>query len=71
MTDDILTSPLFCYRFSLSLLRQGQQVSCIYVVAAARPMPPVQERTRGVKVPCSTSLIRWSYAPFLIFSCVL
>ena len=38
------------------------------MVAAARPIPPVHEKTSGEKVPCSTSRIRWSYARFLMFS---
>ena len=33
------------------------------------PIPPEAEKTRGVKEPCSTSLIRWSYARLFSLSC--
>ena len=35
------------------------------------PAPPVQEKTSGLKVACSTSRIRCSYFSFFICSCIL
>ena len=41
-----------------SLFVEIRAASLLYVFTAARPMPPVQDKMRGVKEPCSTSLIR-------------
>ena len=46
--------------YGWSLLAAMRAASLLYVVDAARPMPPVQEKTSGQNVPCSTSLMHWS-----------
>ena len=45
--------------------------SLLKAIVAEGPQPPLVDRTRGVKVPCSTSRIRCSYALLFSRSCLL
>ena len=51
-------------------LRGMMPAFCIQNVVASFGIPPVAERTRGVKDECSTSLTLCSYARFFRDSCL-
>ena len=44
--------------YGSALFSARRDVILLYVTVAAGPIPPVAENTRGVKKPCSTSIIR-------------
>ena len=48
---------LFCL---LAIISASLEINFVH----SRPMPPVAEKIKGVKEPCSTSKTRWLYARF-------
>ena len=62
----VITRLYLCPVFSAS-----RSASCLYAMVVEGPILPEAEKTRGVNEPCSTSLIRWSYALLFSRSCRL
>ena len=58
----VLCSEVLLYCFCSFL--EIPSASLLKNVAASRPIPPVVERMRGIKTPCSTSWTRWAYSRF-------
>ena len=49
-------SQLMVLEYDCALFTDRSEASHWYMTVAALPMPPVAEKTSGVKEPCSTSL---------------
>ena len=56
--------------YCLSCFRDNSSASLLQNVVASRAIPPVVERTSGVKTPCSTSRTLWAYSLFFAVSCL-
>ena len=55
----------------MSLLVESFSAKLPRKVSASLPQPPREEKTNGVKEPCSTSITRRLYARFFSFSFVM
>ena len=49
-------SQLMVLEYECALFTDSSEASRWYMTVAALPMPPIAEKTSGVKEPCSTSL---------------
>ena len=57
--------------YGWSYFSEMRPASLLNATVADRPHPPLVDKTREVKVPCSTSRTRCSYALLFSRSCLL
>ena len=57
--------------YGWSYFLEMRPASLLNATVADGPHPPLVDRTRGVKVPCSTSRTRCSYALLFLRLCLL
>ena len=57
--------------YGWSYFSEMRPASLLNATVVGGPQPPLVDRTRGVKVPCSTSRTRCSYALLFLCSCLL